>query len=331
MTEQEKLALVISGIVSARKQDLDNPFLQLPINKNNRLNQIELNELKAILDNLESKEKILTVGGLNFPKSEKSSHYSAALLSDKIYFNLEILANFDNWYSAYLSRTKLKLEDLSKGNLDKMILVVAKINEKFELTHTPEFDLYIKPGFEDCLKFLHNKSVLLNYKRIGNLDHDNRFFLNINVDKFKKFLPQPFQVYNEKFGNPIKTVMETPLASTPPKSKDILYSITFSMNNEIVLNDLVVLKKPNLNSENTAVFEYLIKNSNKKISKKEIENHIGNSIGKDLHKIVENLGFTGDFRTAFFKVSKDALYFRNPITKADFEQLGILPLRISKK
>jgi len=115
------------------------------------------------------------------------------------------------------------------------------------------------------------------------------------------------------------------------KESDILYEISFTMNYEVVLNNLVVLSKPNLNSENTDVFSYLIKNPNKKVTKKEIESTIGKKIGKDFHKITENLGFTGDLRRAFFVVSNDAIIFRNPIKKVDFNLLAIPSLRICSK
>lgn len=114
-------------------------------------------------------------------------------------------------------------------------------------------------------------------------------------------------------------------------AQEIQYNITFSMNNEIIINNLVLLSQPNFGSENAEVFEYVIERPNKEIKQKEIEKHIGRSIGKDLHKIVENLGFKGDVRKAFFRVSTDTILLRNPVTRAHLAELGIPFLRISPK
>jgi hypothetical protein len=166
----------------------------------------------------------------------------------------------------------------------------------------------------------------------------------LDPDKFEEFKTILTQIYYDKYANehpvnsrfgcfldrPVSAVDE-PKPSSESNSDSILYYITFSMSNEIILNDMLVIAKPNLNSENGEVFHYLFEHPNKMITKKELEQSIGQSIGKDFHKIVENLGFTGDLRKTFFQVSNNALLFRNPITKADFDQLGIPPLRISKR
>ncbi len=71
-------------------------------------------------------------------------------------------------------------------------------------------------------------------------------------------------------------------------------------------------------------------NPNQKITKKEIEENTGIKIGKDFHKIVDNFGFPSALKRAFFKISKSAIFFRNPITKGDYKKLGLPPLKIAK-
>ena len=113
--------------------------------------------------------------------------------------------------------------------------------------------------------------------------------------------------------------------------KRILYEITFNaMRGEILLNGKTRLSKPNLGSENEAVIQYLITNPNKKITKREIESKMETKIGKDFHKIVENLGFTGNLRKTFFKTSASHIIFRNPITENAFKELGIPALKVKK-
>ena len=115
------------------------------------------------------------------------------------------------------------------------------------------------------------------------------------------------------------------------KQNDILYKITFDlMRGEILLNDKMRLGRPHLNSENEAVMEYLIAHPNKKVTKKDIEEKTGIEIGKDFHKIIENLGFTGPYRKTFFRTTASSIVFRNPITKDNFKKLGIPLLKINK-
>jgi len=114
-------------------------------------------------------------------------------------------------------------------------------------------------------------------------------------------------------------------------NKEILYRITFNdMQGKIMLNEKKCLSRPRYDSENEVVIQYLIAHPNQKITKKEIEENTGIKIGKDFHKIVDNFGFPSALKRAFFKISKSAIFFRNPITKGDYKKLGLPPLKIAK-
>ena len=105
---------------------------------------------------------------------------------------------------------------------------------------------------------------------------------------------------------------------------EAVYQITYTKAREILLNNGVCqLAKPDFNSENDLVFSYLYERPNEKFKREQIENGIGMKLIKSLHKIVENLGFVGDFRRVFFSISKNSILFRNPITKQDLTHLGI--------
>lgn len=106
----------------------------------------------------------------------------------------------------------------------------------------------------------------------------------------------------------------------------IVYKITFTIAREILLNG-VQIAKPDFESENDIVFDYLYKHPNRKIELAEIEKEIGQGMTKTLHKTVENLGFSGDLKTAFFQVSKTSIYFRNPVTKTDLGELNIRTIK----
>lgn len=123
----------------------------------------------------------------------------------------------------------------------------------------------------------------------------------------------------------------TPEVATSSKalvSEEIVYKITYTPAREILLNGTLRLAKPDFDSENDVVFDYLYSHPNKKISRRELRTQINRTITKSLHKIVENLGFKRDLKTVFFTVSKDAIYFRNPITQDDLETLGINTIKL---
>lgn len=96
----------------------------------------------------------------------------------------------------------------------------------------------------------------------------------------------------------------------------------------ILLNNTFVLSKPNFNSPNEVVFDFLYKNPNKRWSKKEIEQQLNIKITKDLDKIVENLGFKNDLRKIFWQVSKADIQFNNPVSPDAIKELGITTIRI---
>ena len=99
-----------------------------------------------------------------------------------------------------------------------------------------------------------------------------------------------------------------------------MYQITYTKQRQVLMNNAQI-SKPDFNSENDLVFSFLYENPNRRISKEEIEKAIGGKLTKSLHKIVENLGFEGDTKEVFFSVSKNAIEFRNAITKKDLEEM----------
>lgn len=253
-------------------------------------------------------------------------------------FTLSVCIDIDNEYQKHLNSA---FDFQVYGEMKFDLIMETKLDDDPMLE---DHHAYFYRRLES-LNFLQNIGVLNSYK-CGDEPDDvlPRASVEINPDKFEELKIHLNIIYyakyiedhpaKSKFGGFIDSPPDPPEfvpSPTEPESNKVLYYITFNVSNEILLNDLIVLSKPNLSSENAEVFTYLIENPNKTIPKKEIEERIRRSIGKDLHKIVENLGFAGDLRKAFFSVSKDAIFFRNPIRKADFDQLGILPLKIFQK
>lgn len=106
----------------------------------------------------------------------------------------------------------------------------------------------------------------------------------------------------------------------------ILYQITY-INREVRLNN-IVLAKPNFDSENDVVFEYIFNNPNKKITRKEVESVLKRPTVKKFEQIIRDLGFKGQLKAMFFpNVSIGAIQFINPITKEYLDKNSLSPLK----
>ena len=151
--------------------------------------------------------------------------------------------------------------------------------------------------------------------------------------KIKKIYKEKLRQENpESSTNKLKTKK---LASRRNKlfqmnSEKVIYKIKYTPTREILCND-IKLSKLNFDSENDNVFRYLFNNPNRKITKKEFKEKAKYTVGKSFHKIVENFGFTGDLSKAFFNVSEQTIFFRNPLTKNDLKNLGITELKFNRK
>ncbi|MFA5879855.1 MAG: LamG-like jellyroll fold domain-containing protein [Candidatus Margulisiibacteriota bacterium] len=113
------------------------------------------------------------------------------------------------------------------------------------------------------------------------------------------------------FVTKVKKKKETPNEINLERDK-FRYEISFDeATQEIILNNVFVLKKPQYDSENHRVFEYLYNHANEDIPISELLKHV--KFYKDLHQITYALGFKGELKTKFFKVSASLIRFNNPI------------------
>lgn len=108
-------------------------------------------------------------------------------------------------------------------------------------------------------------------------------------------------------------------------SNNIIYWIDYSeRSRRVMLNGKKQLARLNFNSTNELVFDYLYRNSGKRVTVKELEAEVlKEPLNKTLHAIVRDLGFTGALAQMFFDVSKSAIRFSNHITEADLEAFHI--------
>ena len=336
MLYQEKYEVVVGAILGK-----PNPsYIELTIASDKNLkNKLTQSELSEILEALQDKEKVIvvqrrgphqapTITGWEIDKitGERLPIVHDPFEANKSYdFALKRLPEFENWYSAFLIRIKTTLDNMDKVKLKRLSLLIKQINSKFQTR--PDIELTMPLDCEEELSFLKDKSIIPRYINRKNSNIGFRIRLELDVDNYTKFLPKFRKTCLKRFKNPLIKPTQNP---SPSKQNNIQYEITFNdIKGEILLNKKKLLSKPNFGSENESVIRYLINNPNKKIAKKDIENAMEITIGKTLHKIVDNLGFAGNLKTIFFKVSAKYIFFRNPVTKSDFEKLTLPTLKIT--
>lgn len=132
----------------------------------------------------------------------------------------------------------------------------------------------------------------------------------------------------QKFSNLFETENSTEnITQTEQKSKPLrtdrtekaLYHIAYD-NREVRINS-IKLSKPNFDSENDVVFDYIVQHPNRKLAMSEIESAIHRNIQKEIKVIIRDLGFKKELKELFFPdVSKTAVFFRNPVSKEIFHQ-----------
>lgn len=349
MNEQEKIDCVISAIEKA-KEKFPRACITLVANAKSGLDSLGRSDTVRTLNKLEKEERILHVYNSNpgyvprgivvggrwvHDKKQHAKIFYPSDNSDPIVIKdfsicIRLYDNFENWLTAYHFRKNQSLTQLSKNTIQGIYELTELIKEKFETNQKPTLDFITGSDEEDYLAFFKNKAIIDEYtSKYLDVANIHKVQLRLNIEKFLAFIPQINNVYEKCF--PKTETMPEPVTAKPisiSNSKEkTLYTITYNHNNEILLNGIVLIGKPTLNGENNDIFAYLMAHPNLKITRKELADGITRPIGKDLPKVVENLGFKQPLKDIFFHVSNEAILFRNPITKAMLDDLHLPPLR----
>lgn len=152
-----------------------------------------------------------------------------------------------------------------------------------------------------------------NYSLNG--DRDYNFVVEI-LPSFKKF----YDNFKKK-DNPNNDSSEDSL------DQDIL-SLEYT-NRQVKLNKIILLAKPDFNTENDIVCKELFENVGKTLTRKYLEEVLKQPLKKDLGKIAEQLGFNKDIRKIFLAVSKNDIRLKKTsISKEDLNNLGLDSIRL---
>lgn len=345
MTYNDKFALVIKAINDLLPQAQPDNRVKLYLNDDNKLVDLGYEEVNRILTDCQYEYGLLII---------LSSRFHPAPLKrinqNQEYFELHLPKGTNKLDEHYLTNIGQPLEGLSRVNFLQIYDVLLDMQEEQELTHKAEFPFSLSPktirfpeiyssnsersyieSRRKVLEFLYKEGVIgKQFVGYDGQEPDNVIDIAIQKKKLDYYLNKAKSIYSAKFKG-IKPITTNNINN----SKHIVCKIVYTLNNEVFLEGFtdqpLRLAKTQYNSENDNIFEYLYEHPNKEFTKKELEEQIGQEINKSFFKIVENLGFKGKIRELFFKVSKDAIYFRNPITIADFEALHINISEVTKR
>lgn len=269
------------------------------------------------------------------------------------------IGNFIKQKETYIEELKLRKEFNTKGSKQERTNSVmeeisrlenlsdANFQNVFNILLAIESDLQVEQSRELTIRFASSASELEGYdttdlsdlhyyyykaftylKNVGCIESysvdTNALFSDIviNPDKFYEMLQAAKKLYKQKHDKETENLIKN--------ADEIAYKITFTSKREIVLNDNFLLSKLDFDSENEVVFGVLYANPNKKHTVEQLEKATGRKLTKTLHKIVENLGFTGDLKTLFIDTSKNSIRFRNPITTNELNELGITHIKFPR-
>jgi hypothetical protein len=158
-------------------------------------------------------------------------------------------------------------------------------------------------------------------------------FLDRSHDYYKSQQLKQDLAFIQRMGEPKPKLAETPPARPKPNPTpnapplQINYS---SITGEVLLNKLFLLSKPKVGSEQQQLFDYLYKHPNTTHTATALKAAGLKFSGEPSH-FVRDMGFVGDLAKVFFSTSNQGYMFRNPITAATLQELGIKHIRLRTK
>lgn len=234
MTYEEKLDLILTAIIEARKATRLGQPVRLYYSEDNGLNRFEREEIHDILLQLQDNEKIIAI--------QRKINRLLPIEKQPIdanYIYLEILISFDLWYENYLMHKKTSLENLTAINVLRIYDTMQDINEQIQLTNNTTVHINIlppliryrelfpadTPGFRDAyceqrlasLKYLKEKDVITVYAH-GRNGWDTTISVSFILSKFDEFYKIVKEEYKKR-RQPVEQNASVNVPSTNIKEK----------------------------------------------------------------------------------------------------------------
>ncbi len=343
MNGKEKLYFLLGAIEDARTiTPSGQPLL---IHSTHNLNRKYRDiELEQIFVKLEKDEKILKV--LTAPNRPASAldEFGPYDRIDDGYWHIELLPAFNSYFlkiqhePEYQKFTGKKPQSipvmpLNRQSLEKIWRILQEIEIKRGITLAGD-NIFIPSVRQSTVKSVKEAqeaaderfNILKKLESEERAIEDVRWSQDLNQYIYLKIgdrYSETFAHYEQEY----KSITNDP-QSNKPSLDGIIYEIKYSEKTRKILINNFLLKQPRSFGGNEAIFSYLFDNPNQEKTIEDIISGTGLESDIDLNKFVENLGFKGDLRKVFFRVSKDTVQFNNPITKTDLDDLGIKQLKL---
>lgn len=346
LTGKQKLYFLLISVENARQITPSEKPVMLHL-ANDLNNRISTTDLDYLFEKLEVDEKVIKVR-----KTEEGLRPRFYEMLSGSYL-IDILPNFDKYlakiqlepeYQGFsgipILKKRSQIENLSDDNFDNVFEVLARIESELQLSQSEKFTINFVDSIRDVENYDSNdinELIENNFKALG-------YLKNIGVIKY--FSTVANSLYAEiilnatLFDDILTRAKNRKRHSSKDETSDpkdnikvdgndkVLYEIRYSEQSREILVNNFLLKKLHSFSDNDAIFAYLYENANKVVSVKDIKAGTKLTSIKDLNKFLENIGFTGELRKVFFKVSKDQVRFNNPVAKKDLEEIGISYLKL---
>ncbi|MDD5693117.1 MAG: hypothetical protein PHU86_01410 [Patescibacteria group bacterium] len=240
-----------------------------------------------------------------------------------------------NPYEKYLLFLKLIKEDSVIYSDESIMIWYERYKKEYQLSSSIVRSFIRQLNDENILDI---KSELLysestpGFDAKQDIDFTVSAILQLNQDKLDNKIIEISDLYYQNELNKNGFSFPNIIQSKEIEDGNAIYRVKYQKQGCRIYINNFLLAKPNFNSENELVFNYLYNNPNRPVSIKEIEEKCLNSkVHKPLKSIVQNLGFGGELKKVFINVSNQGILFRNPIFRKDLDELNIKELKFGNK
>ena len=143
MTYEEKLDIVVNAIKEASKMTPSGYNTKLKITNENKLQDLDLDDISSILYQLQNDQKVITM------ISTANTNFITGLdpwSDEQDYFALDVLDTFGGWYALHTLKHKSSLENLTFINFLKIYDTLLAIEEEYEITRNVKVVIPLLPS-----------------------------------------------------------------------------------------------------------------------------------------------------------------------------------------
>lgn len=143
MTYEEKFEIIVEAIREAKKYTPKGYDTKLKINDENKLLDLELDDIASVIYQLENTHKVIKpISTANVKSITGIDPWS----DEQDFFALQVLPDFEAWYEEYILEQKTNIKNLDYINLLRIYDVVLDINEQIQLTHKTTVSIHLLPS-----------------------------------------------------------------------------------------------------------------------------------------------------------------------------------------